>query len=368
MGIQKNLKTIELFSGIGGFRIAAEKRGIKTIWANDIDEIASKAYVGAFGEKGYHKGDIWKLIESTPSHDLLTGGFPCQPFSAAGKKRGIEDPRGTLFEAIIKILEKHQPEYFILENVKRLLLMEDGKHFATILAALSKLDYRIEWRLLNARNFGLPQNRQRIVITGRHLRKFKELNLDPTSNLAIKLASPEELVFEIPSYEHWSEIENHSKSFANWGVAYEGKFYGQQLTSFLDAQGKVLLRDVIQQDASPIFDLTESTIKRLDGSRIVEKFVEGVEILSNQAGGARMGYTIFGTDGLAPTLTSSTSRHYERYKIGDRYRRLTNVEYARIQGFPDSHCAEISLRHQYVLYGNAVPPPLVGWVMDKLLT
>jgi DNA (cytosine-5)-methyltransferase 1 len=79
-----------------------------------------------------------------------------------------------------------------------------------------------------------------------------------------------------------------------------------------------------------------------------------------------MGYTIFGTNGVAPTLTSTTSRHYERYRIGDRYRRLTNVEYARIQGFPDDHCRAVSVYDQYALFGNAVPPPLAGWVMDRL--
>ena len=78
-----------------------------------------------------------------------------------------------------------------------------------------------------------------------------------------------------------------------------------------------------------------------------------------------MGYTIFGVNGVAPTLTSTASRHYERYKIGNRYRRLTNVEYARIQGFPDDHCRAASIYSQYELFGNAVPPPLAEWAMEK---
>ena len=80
-----------------------------------------------------------------------------------------------------------------------------------------------------------------------------------------------------------------------------------------------------------------------------------------------MGYTVFGIDGIAPTLTAATSRHYERYKVGDQYRRLTNVEYARLQGFPDDHCSAVSVYNQYALYGNAVPPVLAGWVLDKIL-
>jgi DNA (cytosine-5)-methyltransferase 1 len=80
-----------------------------------------------------------------------------------------------------------------------------------------------------------------------------------------------------------------------------------------------------------------------------------------------MGYTIFGINGVAPTLTATTSRHYERYKVGDRYRRLTNVEYARLQGFPDDHCRAVSVYDQYALFGNAVPPPVVEWVLRQIL-
>ena len=80
-----------------------------------------------------------------------------------------------------------------------------------------------------------------------------------------------------------------------------------------------------------------------------------------------MGYTVFGIDGIAPTLTAATSRHYERYKVGDRYRRLTNVEYARLQGFPDDHCSAVSVYNQYALYGNAIPPVFASWVLDKIL-
>ncbi len=370
----KNIRTLELFAGIGGFRVAADRRGIKTVWANDMDDVASEAYVGAFGPNDYHKGDIWSLIDKTPAHDLLTGGFPCQPFSSAGKKKGIEDPRGTLFEAIVKILEKHQPSYFILENVKRLLVMDNGKHFATILAALSALDYRIEWRLLNTKDFGLAQNRQRVVIIGQHNRLFKS-GYDAFET--IRLINEAELntlsPHDLQSLEHsssWHEIPDHAKSFTNWGVAYEGRFFARTINTFDEAKDPVLLQEVLETEVDSSFDLTASTLQRLGGnSHIVrEKFVGGVEILSNEAGGARMGYTIFGTRGLAPTLTSSTSRHYERYKIGDRYRRLTNTEYGRIQGFPDGHCSAVGLRHQYVLYGNAVAPQLVGWVMDKLLS
>jgi DNA (cytosine-5)-methyltransferase 1 len=114
------------------------------------------------------------------------------------------------------------------------------------------------------------------------------------------------------------------------------------------------------------FDFTDSMESRLAQNDDVCRFVGGVEILGNQAGGARMGYTVFGTRGVAPTLTASTSRHYERYKVGQSFRRLTNVEYARLQGFPDDHCSSVSVYDQYSLFGNAVPPPLVEWVFRRL--
>jgi DNA (cytosine-5)-methyltransferase 1 len=137
--------TVELFCGIGGFRIAADAVGLKTIWANDIEPKACQAYRDQFGSP-LKEGDIHDFLGEIPPHDVLSGGFPCQPFSSAGKKLGVRDPRGTLFQAIVQVIERHQPRFFVLENVKRLLSMEQGCHFATILTALAGIGYRIEWR------------------------------------------------------------------------------------------------------------------------------------------------------------------------------------------------------------------------------
>src|SRR6266849_9857912 len=182
------MKTVELFSGIGGFRLAADKRGLETIWANDNSPKACAVYRSRFGNGELRQGDLRCLVSDIPPHDLLTSGFPCQPFSSAGKKRGIKDPRGTLFSVVVDVLRRHQPRFFILENVKRLLTMERGVHFASILAALAELDYRIEWRLLNASNFGLPQNRQRVFIVGARLGS----NGHDGSGV-VRLASPKDL-------------------------------------------------------------------------------------------------------------------------------------------------------------------------------
>jgi DNA (cytosine-5)-methyltransferase 1 len=364
------LKAVELFAGIGGFRLAADSFRVETVWANDIDAKACLIYRQRFGKGKIQEGDIANFVADVPKHQLLTGGFPCQPFSSAGKKEGIRDPRGSLFHHIVTILRQHHPACFVLENVKRLLTMEDGCHFATILSALAELEYQIEWRVLNAMHVGLPQNRQRIIILG--LRRnvttggqfdFNQVRLAQPRDFS---AIPSRLLETVLLEDKWRPITKHGKSFPCWGLANNGKFVGVELKEFSAPLPQTLLRDVLESDPAPAFDFTASTLERLTANTEVKRFVGGVEILSNQGGGARMGYTIFGTNGVAPTLTAATSRHYERYSINGRYRRLTNIEYARIQGFPDDHCREVSVYDQYALYGNAVSPPLVKWVFSRL--
>jgi DNA (cytosine-5)-methyltransferase 1 len=196
------------------------------------------------------------------------------------------------------------------------------------------------------------------------MENFPWIRLASTDNIS---ELPESNVETIANFEDWTRIESHNKRFPTWGIAKAGRFFGYNLRQFSDAMPTVPLRTVLESNVDPQFDFTESTLKRLQDSSPVNDFIQGVQILYNQVGGARMGYTVFGIDGVAPTLTSTTSRHYERYKIGNQYRRLTNVEYARIQGFPDEHCAGISVYDQYPLFGNAVPPVMVEWVMDRIL-
>lgn len=357
------MKTVELFAGIGGFRLACDELNIQTIWANDIDKKASEVYRHNFGESVHVHGDIKDFITDIPDHDLLTGGFPCQPFSSAGKKLGIEDARGTLFEQIVNILDKKKPKYFVLENVKRLLSMDKGSHFATIIESLSNLGYFIEWRVLNAINFGLPQHRERVVITGRIEQSIKSYlcSRDDICTLNSKQIN------NISNYAMWNTIENHSTKFLNWGMAFSGKFCHAKVDSFSEKKPFVKLANILEEKPDRSFFFTKDTEERIKNSEKVDRFYNGVEILYNQKGGARMGYSIFGTAGVSPTLTCTTSRHYERYKIGNEYRRLTNIEYARIQGFPDQHCSSQSRYDQYSLFGNAVPPQMVKWVIERII-
>lgn len=167
----KAIQFIDLFCGIGGFRIAAEQISaelgipLKCVFSSDIDKDCQKAYEENFGEKPV--GDITAIkAEDIPAHDILLAGFPCQPFSIIGHRKGFEDTRGTLFFEIARILEAKKPTTFVLENVKLLAGHNNGKTLKRIMAALRDLGYYADFRVFNALDFGLPQKRERIFIVG----------------------------------------------------------------------------------------------------------------------------------------------------------------------------------------------------------
>lgn len=340
--------TAELFAGIGGFRLASDRLGIQTVFANDIDPTASSVYRKQFDGAGivHRQGDVFEFIDAVPRHDILTGGFPCQPFSFAGKKKGISDDRATTLDAICTILERRKPPVFVLENVRSLLTISYGRHFAEVLKRLTASGYFVEWRVFNTSELSLPQNRNRLLLLGsRKPQKERRLgNQDEWDRL-------------LANEEKFSPLAKHQKSFPDWGVATEGRYLAVR-TKGKSKSLSVLLRDVLEDEVDNSFDFTEATLERIQESTPVHQMIDGVEVLYNQEGGRRMGYTVYGVGGLAPTLTCTSSRHYERFLINGRFRRLTPVEYARIQGFPDHHCAEVAQGKQYVLYGNAIAPAL----------
>ena len=368
----ENLKAVELFAGIGGFGLGMANANIETIWANDINELSCQVYESNFGKDSLVLGDINKIpISDIPNHHILTAGFPCQPFSPAGKKLGVRDcVRGTLFERIVEIIDKKQPKYFFLENVKRLLTMENGYHFRVILNALSELDYFIEWRIISPISFGIPQNRDRIFIFGTKLNSV-HINSQLLQNTSVFLTQPDltdlENIEELLEKDMMPIVENKGKNY-NWGIAYKNKMLTLNLSTLPDIKPRQKLKDILQDDliVDTQFDFTSDTLERIKQSKAVHRYCHGVELLYNQDGGARLGYTIFGVNGIASTLTASTSRHYERYQIGDKFRRLTNIEYARLMGFPDDWCRIARIYDQYVLFGNAIVPSCVEWVCQRI--
>ena len=156
---------IDLFAGIGGIRIPFTELGYKCVFSSELDKNAQRTYFANFGEHPY--GDITKEItkQQIPEHfDLLLAGFPCQAFSIMGKMKGFADTRGTLFFDVATILERHQPQAVLLENVKQLTTHDRGNTFATILSVINQLGYHYKWKVLNALDFGLPQKRERVII------------------------------------------------------------------------------------------------------------------------------------------------------------------------------------------------------------
>ena len=198
----KIIRFIELFAGIGGFRYGLEKandtiikrtqQGIQQrsksdptinepllgaeqfncVWSNEWDRYACQIYRKNYGEGELQEGDIRGIpAEVIPDHELLTAGFPCQAFSIAGRRRGFEDTRGTLFFEICRIAEVKKPRLLLLENVKGLLNHQKGETFRIILNTLSELGYDCEWQVHNSKNFGVPQNRERVFIIGYYREK-----------------------------------------------------------------------------------------------------------------------------------------------------------------------------------------------------
>ena len=205
----EEIKFIDLFAGIGGFRLGLEKcsttnkrqskgtpfRGKKgqrgkqsndgtkrftCVYSNEWDKYASSIYKKHFGE--CDESDIQSVDASKlPDFDLLCGGFPCQAFSIAGKRKGFDDTRGTLFFEIARILREKKPRLCLLENVKGLLSHDNGNTFKTIITTLDELGYDLQWQVLNSKNFGVPQNRERVFIIG-HLRGTPRPKVFPVTN------------------------------------------------------------------------------------------------------------------------------------------------------------------------------------------
>ncbi len=161
------LKTfIDLFCGVGGFHIDAARSNLKCVFASDIDAPARVVYQNNFGI--VPNGDISSVkAKDVPDHDLLCAGFPCQPFSIIGDRKGFDDARGTLFFEIARILEEKRPSAFVLENVKQFSTADKGSILRRMLETLKDLGYDVDWRVLNALDYGLPQKRERVLIVGR---------------------------------------------------------------------------------------------------------------------------------------------------------------------------------------------------------
>lgn len=181
-------KVLSLFCGAGGFDLGFhggfdylqnryQKNNFNIIWANDINEKACKTAAHNFADTKIHCGDITKVnIDELPKADVILGGFPCQDYSLAGKRQGLNADRGNLYLSMVQIVAKLKPKVFLAENVKGLLIWEKGLAINKIIEDFENIGYNVQYQLLNAADYGVPQNRERVIIVGTR----KDLNLQYT--------------------------------------------------------------------------------------------------------------------------------------------------------------------------------------------
>jgi len=380
------MKAISLFAGIGGFDLALERNGYQIVYANEWDKYASQIYNKHFGEVDTR--DITTVpATDIPDHDLLCGGFPCQAFSVAGKRAGFNDTRGTLFFEIARILSDKRPRHFLLENVKGLLSHDSGKTFQTILGVLSDLGYDCQWQVLNSKNFGVPQNRERVFIVG-NLRGVSRPEVFP-----ITKSSESHLKYSggvISAREQWlKDGNNNSRNFSQGQRIYSSEGISQTLAGNAGGQGgKTGLYEIIDKKgksknkdyASTLTGGAHSGGNHSDMDllklhamrwRRTEKGKEA----RRQSQGAGKDYTPFGSGyrELIPvegkpigTITSQAVAKDSLVGNQTSIRRLTPTECERLQGFPDGWTEGISDTQRYKCLGNAVTVNVVEEIVKRL--
>lgn len=303
---------IDLFCGIGGFRLALESLGAKCVFSCDTDRQARKTYQANFGEEP--EGDITTIAaDSIPDFNILCGGFPCQPFSIAGKQRGFKDTRGTLFFEIVRIVKAKQPEVVFLENVPNLARHDNGNTLRVILDTLDGLGYNVHYQVLNAAYYGVPQIRKRIYFVC-----FRK-------DLQVDFSFPEP-TFEDVAVEDYLE-ENVDEKY------------------YLDIN-------------SITFYKPDTDVRQLDTYRM------------GYIGSISQGRRVYGVKGCAPTFVVSArgpAGSTEAYYINGRVRRLTPYESKRIMGFPDDFVFPVSEERIYQQLGNSVAVPVVRMIAEKIV-
>ena len=359
------MKLLDLFSGIGGFHKGFEQAGFKFDWVghSDIDKYANKLYQDRF--KAEELGDVTAIQPRRLPDDItiVCGGFPCQSFSMAGKRKGFDDTRGTLFFEIARILryfkELGKPiPYFVLENVKGLLNHDGGRTFATIYRVLTDLDYTIECQLLNTK-WLLPQNRERIYIVG-HLRGRSGGKIFPiTESDGIFGKSRAE------ERRRGSELCSTITSNLHKGVHAMGETYvktGLNQVGNIDTKGHNSIWGRVYST-----DGISATINSKGGGMGAKTGLYEIKRVGG-AYGQQTRWGVYDESGISPTLTKAMGDGGGHIPIlKSSIRRLTPLECERLQGFPDHWTNNgQSDTQRYKQLGNAVSVPVVQLIAEKI--
>lgn len=348
------MKFISLFAGIGGFDLALTRNGHEVVYANEWDKYAATIYDRHFTK--CDQRDIRSVTTSElPDFDLLVGGFPCQAFSVAGKRRGFEDTRGTLFFEIARILADKRPRYFILENVKGLLNHDRGQTFSTILGVLATLGYEFQWSVLNSKNFGVPQNRERVFIVG-HTRGTPRPQIFPVGE------------FNLPVPQTSQPVKQGEERFIKTRhLSQNGTLISNTITLQASEQPHIIAgrinRDNFESTKDESLCLTANYWKGPDnhGARTVLK---QTGIIGKDSEASR----VYDPSGISRTIKNGGGMGAKTglYQTDAKIRRLTPLECERLQGFPDGWTEGISDTQRYKCLGNAVTVNVVEFVAKCL--
>lgn len=342
----QEIRYIDLFGGVGGFRLGIERANHRTLKDNptirkvgkwfqeernihnrskcgerpnssfafkcvayyEIDKHAVQVYNRNFGES-HHPTDIREVkTDDIPDHDLICAGFPCQSFSIAGKRKGFQDTRGTLFYEIVRIAEAKRPRWLLLENVKGLLSHDEGRTFEIIIESLAELGYGVEWEVLNSKNFGVPQNRERVFIVG-HLGGFGGREVFPVGQA---------------------------------GEVDKKKEYKKQ-------RGR---KTIWSEDYTPTIDARCGALRH-SGEPYIQNIPHGYNT------GFKKEFPSLGAD--------KGSAYNELLQTNSRIRRLTPTECERLQSFPDGWTSSVSDTQRYKQMGNAVTVNVVEAIVEKFM-
>lgn len=407
------INAIELFAGVGGFRIGLEKTKIqdkkyKVIWSNQWEpstktQHASDIYCARFGYENHSNDDISTVkTEDIPNHDLLVGGFPCQDYSVAStlkNSNGIVGKKGVLWWQIYRILEEKKdkaPKYLMLENVDRLLkspASQRGRDFALMLSSLNSLGYAVEWRVIDASEYGMPQRRKRIFILG--YKKGTPLYDNLKNNLTDDIFNKNGLfakAFPIKPIETNQIINKELNSdlvditnnfnietpklntFLDAGYMINGKYYTTKVSSSYRGEKK-LLKDILldEKDIPKEFYIDEIELSKWQyqkGSKSFERTNKTTGHTYTYSEGSmsfpdsidKPARTIITGEGGA-----SASRFKHVVCINDKYRRLTPIELERANMFPDNHTIGVTDSKRAFLMGNALVIGIVERLSKELL-
>lgn len=402
------IKTIELFAGVGGFRIGLENvknnnKNFNIVWSNQWEpstkiQHASQIYEKQFGYDNHINEDISSVATADiPDHDMLVGGFPCQDYSVAStlkNSHGINGKKGVLWWEIYRILQEKKdkaPKYLLLENVDRLLkspASQRGRDFAIILSSLNALGYAVEWRVINASEYGMPQRRRRVFIFASKkdtnfyntLKNNTIINNLSTKGLfaktfPIKEVSTDKILTKnlsndlVDITDNFNQETPKNNAFLETGYMIDGIYYTSRIE--VNYQGKYsVLRDFLEDEKNipKEFYINDEELKKWEyqkGSKSIERI--------NKTTGHKYKYSE-GSMGFPDCLSkpartiitgeggASASRFKHVIKVNEKYRRLTPIELERLNMFPDNHTIGITDTKRAFLMGNA----LVVGIVEKL--